>query len=492
MRSIIKFSAGRVFLIVALGLFCISSFFVISSHYSSIERTKNKHIEKLESIGKTVILSIDPDKLEDLVNENCKDSITTHQKCYNLIHDKLRECHVTNVLESPIYTIHKKEKGEGYMFGVTSEEKAYFRHEYMDYPAGLDSLYSIGGSLGKYKTERGEWLSYVHPINNSKGELIGAIELDLPFDSYIQEAKDNLLKKSGIGLAVYIIIGLAVFRLIAKIVNLDAEEKKLTVEKQKMKEYEHQELTSSMTYARKIQNALWPSNEIIKDQVSDFFSINMPKDLVGGDFYWHYKVPGKNQFIVIHADCTGHGVPGAMMSVLGNSIFSQIVVNFGVTEPQQVLNLANKKLIELLQQEKEENVDDGMAVSAGLIDVDNMTLKFAGAHQNALIVRNRQSFPLKGDKYPVGGAHYNIDRNYSQETFLLEKDDTFYLFSDGFKDQFGGPSNKKFLASKFYTLLIENSLKAMEEQKESILNAFRKWKGNHEQIDDVSLVGIKI
>jgi len=491
MKSIIKFSAGRVFLIVALGLFSISSFFVVSSHYASLDRTKNKHLEKIESIAKTLALSIDGDKLENLILKNEKDSIVVNQQYYNEVHQILKECHLLNELESPIYTLHKKENSDEFLFGVTSADESYFKHNYSDYPENFEKAYWSGADLGRYETKTGEYLSSVYPIKNAKQVVIGAIEVDLPFDFFIAEAKNNLLKKSGISLAVYILIGLAVFRLISKIVNLDEEEKKLTQEKQKMKDYEHEELASSMTYARKIQHALWPSNDVIKEQVSDFFSINMPKDVVGGDFYWHYKLPNKNQFIVIHADCTGHGVPGAMMSVLGNSIFSQIVVNFGVTEPKQVLNLANKKLIELLQQEREDNVDDGMAVSAGLIDIDNMTLKYSGAHQNALIVRNGQSFPLKGDKYPVGGAHYNVERNYSQETFLLEKDDAFYLFSDGFKDQFGGPSNKKFMASKFYSLLVENSLKAMDIQKEIILNSFRAWRGNHEQIDDVSLVGIK-
>jgi serine phosphatase RsbU (regulator of sigma subunit) len=437
-------------------------------------------------------LSIDAIKLERLVQDNFKDSILYHKDTYDEIHHVLKNCFELNQLESPIYTLHKNKHSNEFEFGVTSSKESYFKHTYSDYPEKFNEVYWTGGNLGRYTTHTGEYLSYIHPIRNAEEEVIGAIELDLPFDFFVKEAKNSLLKKSGISLAVYIVIGLAVFRLISKIVNLENEEKNLAIEKQKMKDYEHQELASSMTYARKIQNALWPSNEIIRDQVADFFSINMPKDVVGGDFYWHYKIPNKNQFVVIHADCTGHGVPGAMMSVLGNSIFSQLVVNFGVTEPKEILNLANKKLIELLQQEREGNVDDGMAVSAGLIDVDKMTLKFSGAHQNALIVRNGQSFPLKGDKYPVGGAHYNINRSYSQETFLLEKDDTFYLFSDGFKDQFGGPANKKFLTSKFYNLLVENSLKAMDVQKEIILNAFRKWKGNHEQIDDISLVGIKL
>ena len=465
---------------------------MVSSHFSSLERTKNKHLSNLKSISKTLLLSVDANDLELLMSSNHGDSVEVNQAIYDEINLAFRECYRLNNLQSPIYTIHRNQLSGEFEFGITSSVNPYFRNVYSDYPTSFIEAYENGGDLGRYETQKGEWLSYVEPIKNSKGELIGALELDLPFDKFVEEAQSNLLKKSGISLAVYLVIGLSVFKLISKIVNLENEEKSLAIEKQKIKEHEHEELASSISYARKIQNALWPSNEIIRSQVSDFFSINMPKDTVGGDFYWHHKIPGKNQILVVHADCTGHGVPGAMMSVLGNSIFNQIVVNFGITEPSQILKLANKKLIELLQQEREENVDDGMAVSVGLIDNDKMTLKFSGAHQNALVVRKGQLMHLKGDKYPVGGAHYNTERNYAQETFLIEKEDNLYMFSDGFKDQFGGPMNKKFQASKFYTLLLENSLKAMGDQKEAILSAFRKWKGNHEQIDDVSLVGIRV
>jgi serine phosphatase RsbU (regulator of sigma subunit) len=126
------------------------------------------------------------------------------------------------------------------------------------------------------------------------------------------------------------------------------------------------------------------------------------------------------------------------------------------------------------------------------LDRENLTLQFAGANQNSLIVRNRQTIDLKGDKYPVGGAHYDPNRTYNCQTVLLEPEDIMYSFSDGFRDQFGGPKNKKFLRANFHEMLLENSRKSMEIQKEVILSVFNNWRGECEQIDDVSIVGLKV
>ena len=324
------------------------------------------------------------------------------------------------------------------------------------------------------------------------GRVIGALEMDIPFNEFLVNSRASLVSNAMYSVIFYLLIGLVMFRFIAKVIAVEKKQSEFEDEKFKMTNYRQQEINSSITYARRIQQALWPDNKMLRSDFNDFFLINLPKDTVSGDFYWHHKVKGTEKYILIHADCTGHGVPGAMMSVLGNTIFNEIVVNYGVMKPNEILNLTNKKLITLLQQEKEENLDDGMAVSVALLDRENLTLQFSGANQNSLIVRNGQMIDLIGDKYPVGGAHYNPNRTYKCQTVLLEPDDIMYSFSDGFRDQFGGPKNKKFLSSNFYKMLLENSRKSMDIQKEVILNIFASWRGEEEQIDDVSLVGLKV
>ncbi len=495
MTSLFKVGTGKVFVVIFLGLISLTSYFIIFNYFDTINRSKSESLDRMYAVANTLAVSINGDNLENLLTiYTSPDAISTsgQSKTYDEIHELLNKCHHVNAFSSDIYTIHKDDYSGEFKIGVTSNESPYYRHKYNNPPEQLHDYYYFGGKLEEYTSDTGEWLSVVSPIKNSRKEIIGAIQMDLPFKEFLASSRENLIKHSFISLIIYLAIGIAMFQMISKVLKIEQRRKAIELERKSISDFKQQEISSSISYARRIQQALWPDNDKLKKEFSDFFSINLPKDTVSGDFYWHHKINGTDEFLIIHADCTGHGVPGAMMSVLGNTIFNEIVVNYGITEPDQILNLANKKLIRLLQQEKEENLDDGMAVSIALVNKKKMTLKYAGANQNSIIVRNGQLIDLECDKYPVGGAHYNPQRNYSTKTVLLEQDDALYLFSDGFKDQFGGPQNKKFLGSNFYKLLIEHSRKSMDIQKQIILDVFKKWRGDFEQIDDVSLVGLKI
>jgi len=495
MVSALKISTGKVFIILFIGLITITSYFILSSHFSYIEKNKIENLAKLRAVANAASMSISPEELKQLMLDYpSKNDISTSEssELYLKYHKILKRCLEINNYSSPVYTIHKNEHTGTFEYGITSSDKPYFRHQYADPPEILHSFYYTGGEIENYKTARGSWLSVICPITTEDGEVVAAIEMDLPYDTFLAEARKVLIKNSLISSLVYLVIGVMMFKFISKVLKEEQKEKEIVAERKFESDYKQREISSSISYARKIQKALWPDNEKLRMRFNDFFSINLPKDTVSGDFYWHHEFVGSGDYLVIHADCTGHGVPGAMMSVLGNTILNEIVVNYGISAPDQILNLANKKLITLLQQEKEDNLDDGMAVSVALLNKESMTLKYAGANQNGIIIRNGQLIDLEGDKYPVGGAHYNPERLYSLKTVLLEENDSLYLFSDGFKDQFGGPQNKKFLSSNFYKMLVEHSRKSMDDQKEVILDIFRKWRGGYEQIDDVSIVGLKI
>ena len=495
MKPTFILSSGKVFVVIFLGLVLLTSYFIGFNYFNSIDQAKTIEMSKLQAVSNALVSGIDPFELESIMLSNPnKDQIqiVNQPELYQKYHSILKKCFENNHLESPIYTVHKNNSTGGYEFGLTSNESPYFRHDYPEFPEEFHDLYHNGGQLEEYETIKGKWLSVISPIRTPDGRVIGALEMDMPFNEFLLSSRASLVSNAMYSVVFYLLIGLVVFRFIAKVIAVEKKQNEFEYEKSKMASYRQREINSSINYARRIQKALWPDNKKLKNDFSDFFIINLPKDTVSGDFYWHHKVKGTEKYILIHADCTGHGVPGAMMSVLGNTIFNEIVVNYGITRPNEILNLTNKKLIALLQQEKEENLDDGMAVSIALLDRENLTLQFAGANQNSLIVRNRQTIDLKGDKYPVGGAHYDPNRTYKCQTVLLEPEDIMYSFSDGFRDQFGGPKNKKFLSANFYEMLLENSRKSMEVQKEVILSVFNNWRGECEQIDDVSIVGLKV
>lgn len=251
------------------------------------------------------------------------------------------------------------------------------------------------------------------------------------------------------------------------------------------------EINDSINYATRIQTSILPDMEILYNSFSDNFILFKPKDKVSGDFYWWAK--RGNHTIVTIADCTGHGVPGAFMSLLGMSILEGIVVREQISDPGEILNHLRKEIIQVLKQKGvsgEQN--DGMDMALICVHHNTLEMKFAGANIGCLLYPNatRVLKMLSPDKMPIG-IFQKMDP-FSTQTIQLEKGDLLYMSSDGYGDQFGGPRNKKMTKSHLRELLMENSIKPMNIQREILESTFDNWKGELEQIDDVLVVGIKI
>ncbi len=250
-----------------------------------------------------------------------------------------------------------------------------------------------------------------------------------------------------------------------------------------------QEILDSIVYARRIQTAILPSDQYMKDIVSEYFILFKPKDIVSGDFYWVSK---KNDILVIvAADCTGHGVPGAFMSMFGVSFLNKIVNEKGIVYPTTILNRLRANIIRALKQKGLENqTRDGMDTSLVSLDLKNKKLRFAGANNPLYLVHNKELTVLKGDKMPVG-IYDNMEKFTTHEVDIVDND-RFYLFSDGYADQFGGDRGKKFKYNQFRDLIVEISDKPMSEQKEILDRTIEDWKGEHEQVDDILVMGFRV
>ncbi len=249
------------------------------------------------------------------------------------------------------------------------------------------------------------------------------------------------------------------------------------------------QITDSINYANRIQQAALPSKKSIKKILPEHFIFFKPRDIVSGDFYWVNKIDDK--IIVAVADCTGHGVPGAFMSMLGISFLNQIVSKEEVMQPNQVLEKLRKQVKSTLDQtgEKYES-KDGMDIAFCEIDTKTNKLQFAGANNSLYIIRNKELKVLKPDHQPIG---INIkEKTFTNHKFQLQKHDTLYMFSDGYYDQFGGEHDHKFLSSRFKELLISVNDKILSEQKQILEQTFNDWRGNSNQIDDVLVMGIQI
>ncbi len=273
-------------------------------------------------------------------------------------------------------------------------------------------------------------------------------------------------------------------------------EQKLIVEHQKeLVEEKHKEITDSINYAERIQRSFLASKELLQENLKDYFVFFQPKDVVSGDFYWASSASAtngnKDLFYLTTADSTGHGVPGAIMSLL-NITSLESAINDGHIAPADILNSTRKTIIERLKKDgSAEGGKDGMDCSLICFDFANNVFTYSAANNPVWVVRQNQLIELAPDKMPVG-KHDKDQLSFTQHEFQLQKGDTVYALTDGLADQFGGPNGKKYKYKQLKELLTSIAILPTEIQKEKLKESFVNWKGNLEQVDDILIIGIKL
>ena len=254
-------------------------------------------------------------------------------------------------------------------------------------------------------------------------------------------------------------------------------------------ELKNRDILDNLLYARRIQDAMLPEIHLIYENLRESFIIYMPKDIVSGDFYSYNHKDGK--IILAAADCTGHGVTGAFMSMIGSSVLNQIINEKGITQPSLILNNLNTGITEALKQ-RENDVTDGMDIALCTFDMKKQQLEYSGANRPLWIFRNGEFIEIKPDKLAIGGFRILRDASFTNHQMQLQKGDSIYLFTDGFADQFGGPLGKKLLSKRFREILLSIQNLSMSEQEKILAEVFSKWKGNVTQVDDVLVIGIRV
>jgi len=243
---------------------------------------------------------------------------------------------------------------------------------------------------------------------------------------------------------------------------------------------QNQNIKDSIHYAQRIQEAILPPIEAIDEVVDEFFVLWRPRDIVSGDYYWSTRLDDIT--IIVAADCTGHGVPGAFMSMLGIAFLNEIVNKEGITEPNKILDRLREQIINQLHQTGEEGESkDGMDVSLYVIDHVKMKLKFSGAYNPLFIIRNKELIQLKANRMPIG-YYIKLDQSFNIEEFDLQKGDCLYNSSDGYPDQFGGPDGRKFMTKRFKQLLLDIHKKPMNEQHDILDTTIDEWRGDIEKL----------
>lgn len=278
----------------------------------------------------------------------------------------------------------------------------------------------------------------------------------------------------------------------ANLENKVAERTKELQHQKDLMEEKNMEIIDSINYAERLQQAILPPLNKVGEHLSDFFILFKPKDIVSGDFYW--MATKGNKVLIAAVDCTGHGVPGAMVSVVGSNGLYRCVKEFGLSKPSKILDKLTDIIIETFDTHGTD-VKDGMDIALCSIDKETGVVEFAGANNPLWIVRKGVNLPenfieIKGDKQPIGAFEYR--KVFTNHTIQLEEGDCIYMFTDGFADQFGGERGKKLKYKPFRKLIADHLELEMEQQLEKLDHAFELWKGDFEQVDDVCVIGVRM
>lgn len=358
----------------------------------------------------------------------------------------------------------------------------------------LYQLDSITNNNSDYIENYKLYKSYSDSLYNLESEKkIVASELNFKFDKeklllkLKQEQKDKLDKLESKRKNILIaFIGVVVLLLIIFLVSKNKANKIISHQKQLVEE-KHKEIKDNITYAQRIQSSILPK-EVTK--LADNFVLYKPKDIVSGDFYWSSESDLENELYLCVADCTGHGVSGAMMSMLNISTLNELVNVKWLSDTGVILNSVRKKIIKSLNPIGNEGVNDGMDCVIGKFNFENKTLQYSAANNSFYIVRNNELIVCKADKMPVGLGMKNDD--FKSTTIQLMSGDMVYMFTDGYADQFGGKENKKFKYKQLEDLFLRINSFGLDEQRKILNDTFIDWMGSNEQTDDVLIVGIKI
>jgi serine phosphatase RsbU (regulator of sigma subunit) len=250
-------------------------------------------------------------------------------------------------------------------------------------------------------------------------------------------------------------------------------------------------ITDSINYAQRIQKAILPEMKQVKGAFEDAFVLFRPRDVVSGDFYWFHET--KTHIVIAVVDCTGHGVPGAFMSMIGNELLNHIVLEGQIIQPSEVLTRMHEGIRNALRQQTGTNAQDGMDLALCTIDKEKNKLYFSGAKNPLIYIQDGQVHHIKGDKWPIGGHQRGLERNYRDHEIDLSLGQIFYVFSDGYQDQFGGGDGRKFMIKRLKQLLLDIHRLPLPDQCKALESTLDEWMTgtNEAQVDDILMIGFK-
>ena len=488
-----KKPSTKIIVTVFSGLFILSGYFIFYINYHFLNIAETNNLERLRAISNTLAMQINGEHHHYLSEKYKKQGevITKEQdSIYYSIWKTLRKAYDVNGLTTEISTLVLDKNEKKFYYIVNSNDTPYVRDPYVQFHKEFLNDYETGNIIHQYADEYGAWLTAFSPIKDSKGNVTGIVEVDESFDRFISEARKNLFKNLLVSIGIFIITVIVLLRYIRVIMVAEEESKKQIELSNQIISHKNKDILDSINYARRIQTAILAPREEVFAVFNDAFILYKPKDIVSGDFYYFSKAETRN--VIAAADCTGHGVPGALMSMIGNDLLSHIIRELKEEKPGSILDLLHKGVTNVLKQDgKNADTKDGMDIALLSFDLTGHKLEFAGAYRPLYIVRNNKIIEYKANKFPIGNMQQDR-KKFSNNEINLESGDMCYVFTDGYADQFGGDKGKKFMVKRFQELLLHISGKDVKEQEKILNDTIENWKGEHEQVDDILVIGIRV
>lgn len=493
LKKIIQNHSTRVLTLLFIALLFLIAYFLGHSYYVQLDIHKSRIKSTLEAVSSTAAAQMDANQLEYLLSYyKNRDDIKRNEQdgVYKLLHDKLRRIKSLNTINTEIYTLTYESESDKFVFGVSSSEKPYYRHVYSNYPSELKLFYESGTTIDVYEDDNGHWISAFSPIKNKKGETIAVVQVDQRFDEFINSVRKEIFTNIGISAIVTLLILFFLIRSLRSILikedllNANLLQSKLELEQK------NQDTLDSIIYAKKIQDAILPLKKNIQKVLPESFILYLPRDIVSGDFYWFKHT--RNKIFIAAVDCTGHGVPGAFMSMIGSVLLDDVINKKKIDDPDTILSELHLGVVQSLKQSHLSKASrDGMDIALCVIEDDLSQLAFSGAFRPLTLIRNGEIVRIKSTPASIGGLK-DEEVHYEKHNVKLEKGDTIYLYSDGYADQFGGSNEKKYMTKRFRELLSKISAYPIKSQAGLLEEELDAWKGSLEQVDDILVIGFKV
>lgn len=483
----------RILTTVFLGMLLLAAFLIYGQYKRSLELSERLVLERLRSVATTLKPQLDVELMQALFEQHPLGFSDTVQlktdTVYRQFNRILRNAFDANELKTPIYTLTCDKDTNQLRLGISSHGVSTYGMQYTSHVQEHLDVYEQGGVIPAYTDAYGTWLSALIPLRTADGKQIAALAVDYPFDDFVMYAEDDAVANIRAALGIFSVIAIVLFAALSVMIRSD-ERRQLELKKihEQIRE-KTEDLEAGIRYAARMQTALQPSREELSDFFADQLFIDLPKDTVSGDFLWFHRLD-KNRALVAVADCTGHGVPGALMTIMGYDLLNDAVNMEGATSPAGILKYVDMRICKAFGCQEGGQSSDGMDMGICLIDRSSATITYAGARRPLLVVNDGNLQLVKATRKSIGEQQLN-GSSFEDVALPMIPSDRYFLYSDGLQDQFGGERGKKLghRALRSWLTLLKGSMAATG--KAQLISKLHDWKGSEEQVDDICLFGFE-